>query len=474
MSDRPNLLFVFADQMRGMDMGCAGNAQVRTPTLDRLAGEGTRFPRAYANCPVCTPSRGTILTGRYPLSHRAIANDMPFGPGEVTVAHVLRDAGYRTGYVGKWHLDGVPRDRFTPPGERRGGFDFWAAWNCAHDYFAGKVFRDSPEPLELGGYEPAGHTDLAIEFLRQGGEAATRPKRGRPFCLFVSWGPPHAPYDQVPAAYRKLYDADALALRPNVASQPPEGFRRLGAGLDRQAVAGYYAHVTALDEQLARLLAALDEQGAADDTIVVFTSDHGDMLWSQGMCKKEQPWEESIQVPLLIRWPGRVPAARLCRELIGTVDFVPTLLGLMGVDAPAGVEGADLSPVVRGQDGAAGPESVLLTEPVIVDQGAHQGVREWRGVRTKRCTYARWFDGTGWLLYDNDADPYQRDNLIDSPAHASLRARLDGMLDAHLAAIGDRSLPWDQTIRRLGLVSLWNQRERCMHPRSPRLLDDRA
>ena len=461
MSDRPNLLFVFADQMRGMDMACAGNPQVRTPTLDRLAGEGTLFTRAYANCPVCTPSRGTILTGRYPLSHRAVANDMPLPTDEVTIAHVLRDAGYRTGYVGKWHLDGVPRDRFTPPGPRRQGFDFWAAWNCAHAYFRGKVFRDEPTPVELGGYEPVGHTDLAIEFLRRRDES--------PFSLFLSWGTPHAPYGQVPEEYLGLYAPAGLELRPNAASQPPEGFRRLADGPDRQALAGYYAHITALDEQLARLLAVLDEQGAAGNTVVGFTSDHGDMLWSQGMCKKEQPWEEAIQIPLLVRWPGRVPAGRRCGELIGTADLAPTLLGLMEIEPPATMQGGELSRVVL-SDEARGPESVLLLEPVIVDQGARQGVREWRGLRTKRYTYARWFDGAGWLLYDNDADPFQTENLIDSPAHAAVRADLERQLRGWLARTGDECLPWDETIRRLGLVDLWHERERHMHPDAPRVV----
>ncbi|MGB2820957.1 MAG: sulfatase, partial [Phycisphaerae bacterium] len=426
-----------------------------------LADEGTRFRRAFANCPVCTPSRATILTGRYPLSHRAVANDMPLPTDETTIAHVLRAAGYRTGYVGKWHLDGVPRDRFTPPGARRQGFDFWAVWNCSHDYFNGKVFRDRPEAVELGGYEPVGHTDLAIEFLRR--------RSDRPFCLFVSWGPPHAPYEMVPEKYKALYDAGKIELRPNVRNRPPDGVKGSSSGVDRGAIAGYWAHITALDEQLARLLDVLDETARADDTIVVFTSDHGDMLWSQGMVKKEQPWEEAIRIPLLVRWPGRIPAGRECPELIGTVDFAPTLLGLIGLDAPTAMEGTDVSEVVL-SEGAAGPDSVLLLEPVIVDQGAAQGVREWRGVRTRRHTYARWHDGRPWLLYDNEADPHQMSNLIGSPDHSAVRAELERQLDAHLAATGDRSLSWQETIGCLGLTDLWNERERHMHRNAPRLL----
>lgn len=461
MPQPPNLLFVFADQMRGMDMACAGNPGVLTPSLDRLAAEGTHFSRAYANCPVCTPSRGTILTGRYPLSHRAVANDLPLPEDERTIAEVLRQAGYRTGYVGKWHLDGVPRDRFTPPGPRRQGFDFWAAWNCSHAYFDAKVFRDSPQPVPLAGYEPVGHTDLALEFLGRDDP--------RPFCLFVSWGPPHAPYHQVPQRYKGLYRPERLTIRPNVRDEPPDGLRPPSQDFDPRVLADYYAHITALDEQLGRLLAATDELGLTENTLVVFASDHGDMLWSQGSVKKEQPWEESVRIPLLVRWPGRVPAGHCSQALASTVDLAPTLLGLMGVEPLSSMEGADLSETVLGRQGPR-QEAVLLVEPVILDQGFAQGVREWRGLRTPRYTYARWVDGEPWLLYDNEADPLQGRNLVGSSDHAALLQRLDRQLDQRLAAIGDRCEPWDETIRSLGLEAAWNRRERTMHPESPRLV----
>ena len=463
MARRPNLLFVFGDQHRGMDMGCAGNADVRTPHMDRLAAEGANFTRAYANCPVCTPSRGTILTGRYPLSHRAVANDLALPTDELSIAEVLRDGGYRTGYIGKWHLDGVPRDRFTPPGPRRQGFDYWAVWNCAHAYMKGRLFLEDPdEPMVLDGYEPVGQTDLALDFLAADDE--------RPFCLFLSWGPPHAPYDQIPESYRERYDETAIAQRPNVRPLPDERFHRMGQDYSPRVLADYYAHITALDEQLGRLLDALDANGQASDTLVVFTSDHGDMLWSQGMQKKEQPFEEAVLIPFLIRWPGHVPAGLRTDALLSTADFAPTLLSLMGFGVPETMEGADLSGIVLGS-GDAGPQSVFLLEPIILDQGFHQGLREWRGVRTRRYTYARWIDGTGWLLYDNDADPYQRQNLIDSPGHVALCGELEAELQRWLDRTGDRCLTWQQTIRELGLADLWAERERYMHPKAPRLLN---
>ncbi len=188
----PNLLLVFADQMRGMDMGCAGNPDVRTPAMDRLAKQGVRLTRCFATSPVCSPNRAILLTGTYPTTNRVPGNDLPLPSHLPSLGTIARGHGYRTAYIGKWHLDGVPRTKFTPPGPRRSGFDFWAAYNCTHDYFHPKYYRDTPQVVEVDGYEPEVQTDLALAFLDEQRDAA------EPFCLVLSWGPPHDPYDQVP------------------------------------------------------------------------------------------------------------------------------------------------------------------------------------------------------------------------------------------------------------------------------------
>lgn len=436
--------------MRGHAMGCAGEQQIITPHLDKLASQGVMFTNAVANCPVCTPNRAVLLTGRHTLSHKAIANDLPLPPDDASWGNVLRNAGYRTGYIGKWHLDGVPRDRFTPPGERRHGFDYWAAWNCSHAYFNARYFRDDPEPIPIKGYEPDYQTDLAIEFLRE--------KPDAPFFLFISWGPPHDPYQLVPEEYRRLYDPEALQLRPNCKNP------------NRRAMADYYAHITTLDRNVGRLMETLDELDLAKSTIVVFTSDHGDMLWSQGHTNKERPWEESIIVPFIIRYPGVIPAGRTHDALLGTVDVMPSLLGLMGVPIPDGVEGMDLSNAMRGQP-CEGPESQFLTIPVPVDQAVAASIGEWRGVRTKRYTYTRWQNGSGWVLYDNAEDPYQLSNLIDDPKFAGVREEMEVELKRHLKRIGDKFMPWQEHIKELNLQEVWHRREEYMHPRNPRLLN---
>jgi arylsulfatase A-like enzyme len=448
---RPNILFVFADQMRGMDMGCAGNGTVQTPAMSRLAQEGTRLANCCATSPVCCPNRAILLTGTYPLTNGVPGNDLPLRHDLPTMGTMARDSGWRTGYVGKWHLDGLPRSRFTPPGARRAGFDFWAAYNCTHDYFHPKYYRDSETVIEVSGYEPEVQTDLALEFLAdQDGS--------RPFCLVLSWGPPHDPYDQVPARFRSLYDPASIPLRGNVQPDIPT---RLAAGKEcRRTTADYYAAITALDEQLGRLLAHLDTAGLAENTIVVFTSDHGDMLWSHGWMKKQSPYEESVNVPFLVRWPGVIPAGRVCDTLVGTVDLLPTLAGLAGWDHPREMDGLDLSAALLGSPDAPSPESVLLAHYLGEDEAAAQGMPLWRGVRTRTHTYVEQPGRVPWLLFDNQSDPLQLQNLIG--LEGDLQGRLHVELGHWLERVKDPFLDRAGMLDHLGLTDAWADRDRSM------------
>jgi arylsulfatase A-like enzyme len=462
-SPRPNVLFVFADQMRGMAMGCAGNSEVRTPSMDGLALEGTRFSHAFANCPVCTPSRAMLLSGCYPLTTGVIANDLPLPEDTPTVGAAFQAAGYRTGYIGKWHLDGVPRDKWTPPGPRRHGFDDWAAFNCSHNYFRpDKYYRDNPEPVMAEGYEPEVQTDLALAFLAK--------RDSRPFCLFLSWGPPHDPYPMVPERFKAMYDPQHLTVRPNVQPLRPASVR-LGRNLEpRQTLADYYAAISALDEQLGRLLDALQATGLDRNTIVVFTSDHGDQLWSQGTMKKQQPYEESISIPLLARWPGHIPAGRVSDALLGIVDYAPTLLALAGVPPLPTAQGESRSDLFLGRQ-TQGAASVLLLDVTQTDESHAQQLPEWRGLRTSRHTYACRQDGTDWLLFDNAADPYQLENHVEDPAWKSVRQELKAELAGWLRRTSDPMHSGQETLRALGLVDLWNARQRALHPGAPQLLE---
>ncbi len=430
--ERPNLLFVLADQMRGMDMRCAGNEQMITPHIDRLAQEGVRFTNAISTYPLCCPSRACLLTGKFPLSHGVVTNGPPLRETELTVGEILKDAGYRTGYIGKWHLNGHPgmnasEFQFVPPGPRRHGFDYWAAANFSHDYFHSYYYRDTDEKIPINGWEPDTQTDLAIRFI-------TEHRNGPPFCLFLSWGPPHDPYS-APETFRKMYRPEKISTRENVFLA------------DRAIIATYYAAITSLDWNVGRLLETIDRLGISENTVVIFTSDHGDQLFSLYLFHKQWPYEETINVPFLIRYPRRLKRGTVTDLLMGTPDILPTVLSLCGLEIPRSVEGRDLSPFLLDHPTGPEPDSLLIEviNPCAVVQD-RTGMRAWRGVRTKQYTYARFYT-EDWLLIDNVHDPFQRRNLIYNPEYRRLRDGLAAKLDEWLKKTGDPFLPMGGYVR---------------------------
>ncbi|MBI4875136.1 MAG: sulfatase [Acidobacteria bacterium] len=419
---RPNILFILPDQMRAQAAGCMGNAEVRTPEIDRLASQGLLFRNTVANTPVCCPARAILMTGQYCHTNGMVANDLRLRESRNTIAKVLRGEGYRTGFIGKWHLDGGPRlPGFVPPGPRRQGFEFWAANECSHAHFNTQYFRDSPEPVPVKKFEVEAWTDAGLGFLRESA------KDGRPFFLSIFMGPPHDPYG-APEKYMRMYDPARLTMRPN--------WKAAGRAPGPKEIAAYYAAITAIDDQVGRMTAALEELGMAEDTIVLFSSDHGDMLGSHGLRLKRKPWEESIRVPGILRYSRRVKAGRTEDAFFSHADFPPTLLGLCGARVPKEMQGADLSRLVTG-DSRQGPDSAFfqIFGPYQGD-GTPDG---WRGVRTRRHMYAR-FRNKPWVLYDLDRDPYQMDNLAGDPAAASLVKEMDQRIEAWMRRTGDS---WD-------------------------------
>lgn len=433
---KPNVVFVLADQWRAQACGYAGdpNLQGKTPHLDRLAAESADFTHAVSCCPVCTPYRASLITGQYPLTHGLFLNDVCLSTRATSLAQAYAQAGYDTAYIGKWHLDGHGRSAYIPP-ERRQGFDYWKVLECTHDYNRSPYYAGNDPTKRLWeGYDVFAQTRDAQAYI------AERAKAKKPFLLVLSWGPPHNPYETAPEPYKKMFDAGTITLRPNVAAE---------SGAARKDLAGYYAHIAALDACLGGLLKTLDDAGLRDDTIFVFTSDHGDMLGSHGMIRKQKPWDEAIRVPLLVRYPAAQKRGRKLGAPVNTPDLMPTLLGLSGVAIPASVQGEDFSAQVRG---AAAPADnpVLITCPTPFGEWIRaKGGREYRGVRTARHTYVRDLGGP-WLLYDNEADPYQLDNLVNKPAHAALQARLEGELQKLLTRTGDDFQPGPAYIAKWG------------------------
>lgn len=429
-----NIILVFGDQWRAQAFGFAGDVNARTPNIDRFAAQSRNMRQAVAQCPVCGPSRGTLWTGQTPLTHGIFVNDVPLRPTAPTFAETFAEAGYDTAYIGKWHIDGHGRNAPIPP-ERRLGFNFWRGAECSHNYLNSTYVQDDGARAAWPGYDADSQTDEAIRYLA----AHTREK---PFALALSWGPPHDPYHAVPERFLEQFPPESLTLRPNV---PPEL-----AEAARQDLSGYYAHGAALDECFGRLLACLDETQLASETIVVFFSDHGDMIKSHAaQSHKQLPWDESVRVPLLIRVPRGGSATGVSDCLTSLIDLYPTCLGLCGIAVPAGIDGADMSAAVLGLPHDC-PAGAFIANYVPFHEGARlNDGREWRAVRTTRCTYARDLSGP-WLLFDNLADPFQMTNLINQPAHAALQAQMDHLLHQLLQERGDAFLPADEYLKLWG------------------------
>lgn len=433
-SGRPNVVFVFGDQWRAQAVGYAGDPNAITPHLDRLAKESVNFTHAVSGCPVCTPYRAALMTGQYWLTHGAFVNDVCLSSDAVSIAEVFNDAGYDTAYIGKWHLDGHGRSNFIPR-DRRQGFEFWKVLECTHDYNNSFYYGDEDIKLKWDGYDAMAQTREAQQYILDRAS-------DKPFALFLSWGPPHEPYHTAPEPFRNMYSPDKIVLRPNVPAESAEAARR--------ELAGYYAHITALDACVGDLLKTLEECGMQHNTVFVFTSDHGDMLHSLGAQKKQQPYEESIRVPFLLRYPERLGTrGQRVGTLLNTPDIMPTLLGLCGVDVPKTVEGQDLSaPLLRGQTPKV--DAALLMCPAPFGQWTRsRGGRVYRGLRTRRYTYVRDLNGP-WLLYDLVKDPYQLRNLRGHKEYARVQSRLDALLKRKLEETRDEFLPAQQYLTKWG------------------------
>lgn len=419
----PNVLFILPDEWRAQALGCMGNPDVQTPHLDRLASEGLLFSNTFANTPVCCPARACILTGTYTNRTGMVANDLRLREDVTTIAGLFAQAGYRTGYVGKWHLDGGPRfPGYVPPGPRRHGFQYWAANECNHNYFYNWYFRDENVPIVTEQYEPEFWTQLAIEFLYE--------SQDRPFFLMLATGAPHDPY-LAPEEYVRRYDPEKLTMEPNWVEGVP------GAG--RKEIAAYYASITAIDDQIGKLHQTLRELGLEENTIVLFSSDHGNMLGSQGKILKRKPWEESIRVPGILHFPRAIAGNRKSNALFSHVDFAPTLLALCGLPVPENMQGSDLSKIVLGKE-SDGPDAAYFQ---IFGPYLAGGVDfAWRGIRTPEYMYARSESGP-WLFYDLNQDPYEMKNLVNEPSLGELRAKLDSQLIEWMSKVGDSwKLDW--------------------------------
>lgn len=417
---RPNVVYVFPDQWRSSATGYSGNTDVLTPNIDRLAGESLNFRNTVATAPVCGPYRAVLMTGRYPTSTGYTFNDLHLPAEEYTFAEIFADAGYNTAYIGKWHLDGMGRSAYIPP-ERRQGWQFWMAAECDHKNHTSHYFTGDSDERQFweGGYDVFAQTRAVQDYLR------AQTGADKPFVLMMSWGPPHPASDAPPKEFFDLYNANELTIPPNV---PEEKHAQTRGLLHR-----YYAHCSAIDHAVGELLKTLDDTGLAENTIFIFTADHGGMLWSHGDPQewKQVHWSESAHVPFLLRYPAlHGTKARTVETPLGTTDILPTLLSLAGVERPGTLEGTDLSSLIR--DGVEIPDRAALYMSVtpFVGQG-----EPYRSIRTVDHTYVRGLEGP-WMLFNDHEDPFQMRNLLEEPEFAELGAQMDARLQAELDRIG--------------------------------------
>ncbi len=418
---KPNILWIIADQHRGQAMSCAGDPNIETPSMDALAAQGTRFTRAYSTCPLCSPFRATLFTGQYPSTHGVVSNHRPLLPRQPVLADVLRGAGYHTSYMGKWHISGgCFGHHFVSPWFRP-GWDDWLGWeNCNSHFDFNYGVGNSPRVHRCTQFMTDFLTDRTLAWLEER-------RADQPWFHVVSTEPPHGPH-VAPQEYMDAFAAGELALRPNV-PRDAESVAQL-----EPRMRGYYAQVKNVDDNMGRILHALERLGLSEDTIVCYFSDHGEMMGSHGRMNKGAPDEESCSIPLIVRGPG-IESGRCSDALIGGIDLMPTMLSLAGVTPPASVEGEDLSSLVRGESARGNEFTYIQHEHCIFPEAADT---VWRNVRSEEwsCTW-RLTDGEA-RLHNLIDDPFEMHNLIDSPGHDAVRHDLEAMMRSKAAAIGDR------------------------------------
>ena len=429
---RPNVLVLLADDLRYDGLSGLGNRWIDTPHLDRIASEGVVFERAYVTTSRCCPSRASFLTGRYAHVHGVFDNVTPvdFQAEHPTYPEVLQAAGYRTGYIGKWHIPSLG----IGPGPRP-GFDRWISYEGGGHHFD-EVFNVDGETVASTGYQADVLTDRAIEFVQEEGT-------DEPFLLVVGFKNPHGPLEPAPRHLGALEGA-ALAL-PDSAEDPLETllplYRRLRQQRSSQHAIGdpasfledcrrYWELVLSIDDNVGRLLAALEASGELDRTVVIFTSDNGQLLGEHGLRQKGVAYEPSIRIPLAVRFPsvarggGRVQSAAL------NVDLFPTLMELCGVEHGLTLDGVSLVPQLE-DPGAPGREAFLYAGPRFSAASERAVVGErWKYVRidSKR--------GAQEALFDLVHDPDERINVIGEASNAAVVERLGLFMDAESERLG--------------------------------------
>jgi len=449
---RPNIIVCMCDQLRAFEVGCYGNPVARTPNMNRLAAEGVRFETAISNAPVCMAARSVLLSGQYARTCNGVTGnvsvEMPDKtvrmsqypePGrphmrDTTLPEALRDAGYYTAAIGKWHVHSRPGDI---------GFQSSLIPRNYHCHTDQYYMKDGGPEFRVDGYSVDWEAQRVGTFLNEARSEL------EPFFLYYNISPPHMPIADAPEKYLGMFFPDEIPLRPNVSrdgrlvhdehwfSVYRWDFRyyheyrphtqQLPAGYDlRHMIAEYYGATTWVDDVLGRLLANLERTGLSENTIVVFTSDHGDMLGSHHLFNKGNLYEESIRIPMIVRCPDRIEPMIANEQITSLVDLAPTLLEMAGVCVPDTMQGRSIAPVLRGEAAS------LSRNYAYIEAGGHGG-KSAVGVRTPTHTFGLQINAqrkteSALALYDLSGDPYQQRNLVDTPEQQHLTIQLGEQL----------------------------------------------
>jgi arylsulfatase A-like enzyme len=412
MASRPNILFVLVDQLGARWLPIYGHTMVSAPQLERFADESTVLERAISTSPVCTPYRGCLLSGRYPSQTGVRQNGQTYPADVPSLADHFNAAGYTTHYVGKWHLSGAPQENRWVPLEKRAGFQHFIGWESHHvDHHAGLIWHDDPnEPIDMPGHETDALTDITLRKL------ARASSDRKPFFMLVSYQAPHPPCSPPRDFLEKYEDRDLLA-EPNVDTSAWYDMPHWNADYDAATFRQlYFGEISHLDAAFGRLLRGLDELDLRESTLVLFTSDHGEMAGAHGLFGKGVMYEESLHVPLIMRAPGQAGGGR-SSQLAATVDLMPTLLDYAGVEPPESAEGISLRAQIEGGEGNV--ERVGISE----FRNFCATTQSWKLVTHKRTI-------TATALYNIGEDPYEQVNRLDDQDCAGIQAALQDKLNS--------------------------------------------
>ena len=444
-ASRPNVLWICSDDHAAYVTGCYGNELVRTPNIDRLAAGAMRFDRAYCNSPICSASRQSFLTGRYPRTVGVTLLTTPLPESESTIADLLAQAGYETASFGKMHFNNQLKHGFEqrldlPDWNRslrqRGhtqippGVEVLGPW---------KPFRDPASVwLNAAAAPYLMAADMHSTFFAEAAERFLATRREKPFFLMVSFIEPHSPF-HFPVEYRGRHDPAKMPVGkvgPEDEDQIPDIFRGLSHEQKQGIVAAYYTSTEWMDHNVGRVLAALEASGQADNTLVIYTGDHGYSLGHHGRFEKHCMYEPAVRSPLILRLPGGASSGRTTAALTEFVDIVPTVLETCGVDIPPSVQGRSLVPVLTGRTDQH-REHVFITyahneEAMVRDDRFKLTFARGKRERDDGYSPRRPLTGHSITLFDLESDPDEYINLAQRPEHADRVQRMLTLLAEHL------------------------------------------